>query len=299
MAWRATPLIPRFLTCIRTYVHTHKHTHIHAHIHPYMSAFIHTCLLSLHKNIHTHTHTYTPTRNWDPHGFLTYIHTYIHAYTRTHAYIHIQTHTHRRGMAFPHTYTDIHTYMHTLMHTYIHTDAAWRATLLGAPGFITVCGILVLCFSDDCPTGNFLALRQKAKDEEEMNNKMGIATQKPASTTMGTSFMLAAKNYRTWVMTINYAFSFGIELVVNKNVVTYFTQAYGMTQADAGLAVSPVIFVYATVPLLVSIMRCHCHAVSFFRHDSLWHLMIYMYTYVCVYMYTYIHVLLSTSPSSR
>ena len=117
-------------------------------------------------------------------------------------------------------------------------DSAWRCTLAGPPALMLLFGLVVFCFTDDCPTGNFVALKRRAAAAAAAAGGAGVVAPSKQQGAMGASFMMAAKNYRTWVMAFNYAFSFGIELVVNKNVVLYFNQAYGMSQYNAGLAVS-------------------------------------------------------------
>ena len=121
-------------------------------------------------------------------------------------------------------------------HSGYTNDAAWRATLCGAPAMMLLTSILVFCFADDCPTGNFVALKRKAAAAAAAGQTIVGAPAQQGK--MGASFWMAAKNYRTWIMAYNYAFTFGIELVVNKTAVTYFNQAYGMDQYNAGLAVS-------------------------------------------------------------
>ncbi len=113
-------------------------------------------------------------------------------------------------------------------------DTAWRCTLVGAPALLLTLGLVVFCFTDDSPTGNFVALKRKAAAAAAAAGTDAAPSKLQGK--MGASFVLAAKNYRTWIMALNYAFSFGIELVVNKNVVLYFNQAYGMNQYNAGLA---------------------------------------------------------------
>jgi NNP family nitrate/nitrite transporter-like MFS transporter len=115
-------------------------------------------------------------------------------------------------------------------------DTAWRCTLATSPALLLTMAIVIFSFTDDCPTGNFVALKRKAAAAASAAGTEVAASKLQGK--MGASFVLAAKNYRTWIMAINYAFSFGIELVVNKNVVLYFNQAYGMNQYNAGLAVS-------------------------------------------------------------
>ena len=116
-------------------------------------------------------------------------------------------------------------------------DTAWRCTLVGPPALMLLFGFVVFCFTDDCPTGNFVALKRRAAAAAAAagGGAVAIAPAKQQGT-MGASFMLAARNYRSWILAFNYAFSFGIELVVDKNVVLYFNQAYGMSQYNAGLA---------------------------------------------------------------
>jgi MFS transporter, NNP family, nitrate/nitrite transporter len=140
-------------------------------------------------------------------------------------------------------------------------DSAWRCTLAGPPALLLLYGILVFCFTDDCPTGNFVALKRRAAAAAAAAAAAGggaITVPSEQQGAMGASFFLAAKNYRTWIMALNYAFSFGIELVVNKNVVLYFNQAYGMTQYNAGLAVNrPPVPIPPARPIPLAPFRWH------------------------------------------
>lgn len=45
--------------------------------------------------------------------------------------------------------------------------------------------------------------------------------------------MQAAKDWQTWVLHLSYMFSFGVELIVNANIVLYFIDNWEMTQFEA------------------------------------------------------------------
>ena len=49
------------------------------------------------------------------------------------------------------------------------------------------------------------------------------------------TFLLAAKDYRTWILTIAYAACFGVEITVDNFAPIFFTDSFGATIAVAGM----------------------------------------------------------------
>ena len=115
-------------------------------------------------------------------------------------------------------------------------DTAWRTTLAWSPGVIFILGVSVFLFSDDCPYGNFkeLKARQSEKDKEEAN-EAALKAGGEAGSVASKSLIEAGCNWQTWILHLCYMFSFGVELIVNGNIVSYFVTTFGMTQSDAGM----------------------------------------------------------------
>ena len=115
------------------------------------------------------------------------------------------------------------------------TDTAWRTTCAWSPAVILLLGISVFLLSDDCPYGNFKDLKknQNEKDSEEAELEALKAGGEPGKVA-AKSLIDAGKDWKVWVLHLCYAFSFGVELIVNGNIVIYFTQNFGFTQTDAG-----------------------------------------------------------------
>lgn len=83
-------------------------------------------------------------------------------------------------------------------------------------------GIAVFFFSDDEPRGNFAVLRKTHPEEYGIK----AFTLGNALRSMG----IAAKNYRTWILFLNYATCFGIEMAVNANVALYLHEDFRVDQ---------------------------------------------------------------------
>ena len=56
-----------------------------------------------------------------------------------------------------------------------------------------------------------------------------------AAMTMAQSWMMAAKNWKTWIAALCYAMSFGAELTVNGNMSNYFQAGFALNPSDAAL----------------------------------------------------------------
>lgn len=118
-------------------------------------------------------------------------------------------------------------------------DKSWRYTISWPPTLLFVMGCVLYFFGDDCPYGNYSEMRKRAAqnaaadaaNEEEILKSGGEPTK-----IAGRSLAKAAGNWKTWVLFGLYAWSFGIELVVNGNIALYFSEAYSLSQRDGGIA---------------------------------------------------------------
>ena len=75
-------------------------------------------------------------------------------------------------------------------------------------------------YTKDTPAGNFDELTTKENGKKE------------------NTFLLAARDYRTWVLTIAYAACFGVEITVDNFAASYFHDDYKATLIFAGLLAS-------------------------------------------------------------
>ena len=85
---------------------------------------------------------------------------------------------------------------------------------------VTCNGWLYWKYTKDTPAGNFDELPQTEKGKKE------------------NTFLLAAKDYRTWILTIAYAACFGVEITVDNFAASYFHDNYKATLIFAGLLAS-------------------------------------------------------------
>ncbi|PRW20984.1 nitrate transporter [Chlorella sorokiniana] len=97
---------------------------------------------------------------------------------------------------------------------------AWRCAYF-VPGFAQIIiGLMVLLFGQDLPDGNYGALRKAGKKDK-------------AKTHM--ELLAAVKNYRTWLLVLNYGYSFGVELTVDNNISPYLYDQFGIDLHTAGV----------------------------------------------------------------
>ncbi len=94
----------------------------------------------------------------------------------------------------------------------INDDKAWRLAVLVPASALVVTSIGLYLLSDDLPEGNYRDLHRTG--QKEVTNPFKA---------MGR----AAGNWRVWVLFILYAGCFGIELIMNTNLATYFAGNQG------------------------------------------------------------------------
>jgi MFS transporter, NNP family, nitrate/nitrite transporter len=97
---------------------------------------------------------------------------------------------------------------------------SWRYAMIFPGVMLLVMAWLYWKYTKDTPAGNFDELSQKDKDKRE------------------NTFLLAAKDYRTWILTIAYAACFGVEITVDNFAASYFHDDYKATLIFAGLLAS-------------------------------------------------------------
>lgn len=96
-------------------------------------------------------------------------------------------------------------------------ELAWRIVCV-IPAAVALCwGIMVPFISDDAPMGNYREMRRRGA--------------------MDTIFMTTALRsgalMNTWILCMQYACSFGVELVMNNAAVLYFVDEFGLSTEDA------------------------------------------------------------------
>ena len=100
-----------------------------------------------------------------------------------------------------------------------HADS-WRYAMIFPGVMLLVMAWLYWKYTKDTPSGNFDELPQTDKGKKE------------------NTFLLAAKDYRTWILTIAYAACFGVEITVDNFAASYFHDDYKATLIFAGLLAS-------------------------------------------------------------
>lgn len=97
---------------------------------------------------------------------------------------------------------------------------SWRYAMIVPGLLLLVMAFLYWKYTKDTPAGNFDELPVSATDKKE------------------NTFLIAAKDYRTWILTIAYAACFGVEITIDNFAATYFHDDYKATLIVAGLLAS-------------------------------------------------------------
>jgi NNP family nitrate/nitrite transporter-like MFS transporter len=102
---------------------------------------------------------------------------------------------------------------------WVSKENSWRVAMIVPGVLLLIMAFLYYRYTKDTPQGNFDETDRAAGKKEN-------------------SFLLAAKDYRTWVLTIAYAACFGVEITVDNYAATFFHDEYGATLIMAGLMAS-------------------------------------------------------------
>ncbi|WP_069659134.1 NarK family nitrate/nitrite MFS transporter [Arcticibacter eurypsychrophilus] len=100
-----------------------------------------------------------------------------------------------------------------------HADS-WRLAMVVPGVILLVMAVIYYKYTKDTPQGNFSELDKTAKKEKK-----------------GT-FLLAMKDYRTWILALAYGACFGIEITVDNVAATFFMDRFGTTMIVAGALAS-------------------------------------------------------------
>jgi len=97
---------------------------------------------------------------------------------------------------------------------------SWRYAMIFPGVMLLVMAWLYWKYTKDTPAGNFDELPQTEKGKKE------------------NTFLMAAKDYRTWILTVAYAACFGVEITVDNFAASYFHDNYKASLIFAGLLAS-------------------------------------------------------------
>lgn len=102
-------------------------------------------------------------------------------------------------------------------------ETAWRTVCIvpAVVGFSF--GFLILFISDDSPKGNY-------RERKRMGSMAEVSA--------AASFRAGALNLNTWVLFIQYACCFGVELTMNNAAALYFREQFGQTTESAAAIAS-------------------------------------------------------------
>jgi MFS transporter, NNP family, nitrate/nitrite transporter len=96
-------------------------------------------------------------------------------------------------------------------------EDSWRFAMVVPGLMLLVCAFLYFKFTKDTAAGNFDEIPKEVKAE-------------------GNTFLIALKDYRTWILTVAYAACFGVEITVDNFAPIFFTDTHGASLAVAGMA---------------------------------------------------------------
>jgi len=100
---------------------------------------------------------------------------------------------------------------------------AWRYVSIVPAVVAFGTGMLIYAFADDSPKGNYNELKKRG----QMANISAAA-----------SFRQGAFNFNTWILFIQYACCFGVELTMNNAAALYFKDQFGQTTETAAAIAS-------------------------------------------------------------
>ncbi|KAH7468801.1 hypothetical protein PRIC1_010107 [Phytophthora ramorum] len=103
----------------------------------------------------------------------------------------------------------------------------WRITLVFPAVFMVFIGVMLYFLTDDCPQGNYADLKKA--------NAMSIAATKP-EIDMKKALWAVAKKPATWILALQYACSFGVELQVHNVLSLYYYEDFKRSDCDPSTA---------------------------------------------------------------
>ena len=103
---------------------------------------------------------------------------------------------------------------------FVSTADSWRMAMVVPGVMLLIMAIIYFRYTKDTPQGNYSEI------------KISKSSQKKGT------FLLALKDYRTWVLAIAYAACFGIEITIDNVAATFFVDRFGTTLIMAGALAS-------------------------------------------------------------
>jgi NNP family nitrate/nitrite transporter-like MFS transporter len=104
----------------------------------------------------------------------------------------------------------------------VEQTAGWRLAMI-VPGILMlIMAALYYRYSKDTPQGNIKDL------DRTQRTKSGL-------TNAGKSFLLAARNYRVWMLFVTYGACFGIELTIHNLAAIYYVDQFSLDVKTAGM----------------------------------------------------------------
>ena len=100
----------------------------------------------------------------------------------------------------------------------------WRVAMVVPGVMMLVVAVLYWTLTQDTPEGDIVDLRRK-----------GISIETGKKSGWGV-FAQASRNYRTWLLALCYAASFGLELFIHNVAASYYVDRFGLSLAGAGFA---------------------------------------------------------------
>jgi NNP family nitrate/nitrite transporter-like MFS transporter len=107
-----------------------------------------------------------------------------------------------------------------------NTEIAWRTVCVVPALTAFVTGVVIYRISDDAPKGNYVELR---KYGQFPNSRV----------TVWSSWKKGSLNHNSWIMFVQYAACFGVELAMNQASALYFKEVFGQS-TEASLAIGSI-----------------------------------------------------------
>jgi len=100
---------------------------------------------------------------------------------------------------------------------YVDKANSWRLAMVVPGVILLIMAVLYYKYTEDTPRGNYAAIERATPA-----NKAG-------------TFLLALRDYRTWLLALAYGACFGIEITIDNVAAVYFVDHFGATLVAAGL----------------------------------------------------------------
>lgn len=102
-------------------------------------------------------------------------------------------------------------------------EMAWRTVCIVPAVVAVTTAVVVVTTSEDCPDGNYRELKKRGA---------------MAEISAASSFRAGAVDFNTWLLYLQYACCFGVELTMNNFTATYFVDKFGLTTETAAAIAS-------------------------------------------------------------